>query len=183
MTTVDEAGFHRIYRTFRPELVAYFLRRVDSDDVQDLTEEVFAVAWRRRHDVPQDREALMWLYGVAHNVLSHHRRSMGRRIRLNTRLGGLSMHEPTDLDVQVVQRLEYEQVVEAASHLRFRDQEVLRLALWEGLTHREIAGITGVSVSAVKQRFHRAKRRLAREYQHISHHQTVPAATRKGGDE
>ncbi len=183
MTTTDEAAFHRIYRAFRPEMTAYFLRRVDPDDAQDLTEEVFAVAWRRRRDVPQDREALMWLYGVAHNVLSHHRRAMGRRIRLDTRLRGLPKQEPTDLDVQVVRRLEYEQVVEAASRLRFGDQEVLRLALWEGLTHQEIAGITGSSVSAVKQRFHRAKRRLTREYQHISHHQSVPAATRKGGDD
>jgi RNA polymerase sigma factor (sigma-70 family) len=183
VTTTDETGFHRIYRTFQPELTAYFLRRVDPDDVQDLTEDVFTVAWRRRHDVPQGREALMWLYGVARNVLSHHQRSKGRRIRLNARLGGLSRQESADLDLQVVRRLEYEQVLEAASRLRFGDQEVLRLALWEGLTHQEIAGITGVSVSAVKQRYHRAKRRLTREYQHISHRQTVPAATRKGGDD
>ncbi len=183
MTTTDETAFRRIYRAYRPEIATYFLRRVDTDDAQDLTEEVFAVAWRRRRDVPQDREALLWLYGVARNVLSHHRRSMGRRIRLNSRLGNLPTRDPAGLDVQVVRRLEYEQVLEAASHLRLRDQEVLRLALWEGLTHHEIAGITGASVPAVKQRFHRAKRRLTREYQHLSHHQAIPAATRKGGDD
>ena len=54
MTTTDETGFHRIYRTFQPELTAYFLRRVDPDDVQDLTEDVFTVAWRRRGGRPSE---------------------------------------------------------------------------------------------------------------------------------
>jgi RNA polymerase sigma-70 factor (ECF subfamily) len=64
----------------------------------------------------------------------------------------------------VVQRAEYDAVLEAASRLSSRDREVLNLAAWEGLPHREIADILGCSLAAVDQRLHRAKGRLARHY-------------------
>jgi len=178
-TRAEESSFRAVYEAYRPEIVAYFLRRCHPDDAQDLAEEVFTVAWRRRLDVPADREALMWLYGVAHNTLSHYRRSTGRRIRLEHRLATVPGADPPGPETEALRRVECEQVLEVVNHLKVKDQEVLRLALWEGLTHREIAQVTGASVPAVKQRFHRAKRRLAREYERLT--SRIPAATPKGG--
>ena len=182
MPASDETAFQQIYRAYHPELVAYFRRRAHPDDAQDLAEEVFAVAWRRRSDVPEGRQALMWLYGVAWRTLSHHRRAMARRTRLNTRLEHLPMPEADPPDAQVVRQLEYERVLAAAGRLRPRDREILRLALWEDLSHRDIARVTGASVPAVKQRLFRAKRRLTREYVQLNNDHTTPATTRKGGD-
>lgn len=64
----------------------------------------------------------------------------------------------------VVRRAEYDAVVEAASRLSPEDREVLTLAAWEGLPHREISQILGCSIAAVDQRLHRAKQRLAKQY-------------------
>ena len=47
---------------------SYFVRRTDPASTQDLTAEVFLVAWRRIDDVPRGEETLLWLYGVAANV-------------------------------------------------------------------------------------------------------------------
>lgn len=179
VTIAEEASFRAMYEAYRPEIVAYFLRRCRPDDAQDLAEDVFAVAWRRRGDVPAGRSGLMWLYGVAHHTLSHHRRSVGRRIRLQQRLASVPLVDPPGPETEALHRTELEQVLAAARHLTPVDQEVLRLALWEGLAHREIAAVTGVSVPAVKQRFHRAKRRLAREFELMT--SRTPAATEKGG--
>lgn len=51
----------------------------------------------------------------------------------------------------------YDAVLEAASHLNARDREVLDLAAWEGLPHREIAEILGCSIAAVDQRLHTSR--------------------------
>jgi RNA polymerase sigma-70 factor (ECF subfamily) len=64
----------------------------------------------------------------------------------------------------VVQRAEYAAVMQAALQLSRRDREVLNLAAWEGLPHREIAEILGCSIAAVDQRLHRAKQLLAKQY-------------------
>ena len=64
----------------------------------------------------------------------------------------------------VVRRAEDRRVLEAVGRLRPADQEILRLAGWEEMPHADIAEVLGISAAAVDQRFHRAKRRLAREY-------------------
>jgi len=85
-----------------------------------------------------------------------------------------------DPETVVVQRAEYDAVLEAASRLNVRDREVLSLAAWEGLPHREIAEVLGCSIAAVDQRLHRAKQRLARHYHAINRTQTLPRAA--GGE-
>jgi RNA polymerase sigma-70 factor (ECF subfamily) len=72
-------------------------------------------------------------------------------------------HSP-DPATEVVRRAEAGRILDAAASLRDADQEILRLAAWEGLSHAEIAGILEISVAAVDQRLHRAKQRLAKAY-------------------
>jgi RNA polymerase sigma-70 factor (ECF subfamily) len=49
---------------------------------------------------------------------------------------------------------------DAIERLRPEDREVLRLVLWEQLTHAEAAVVLGCSVNAVAQRLHTARQRL-----------------------
>jgi RNA polymerase sigma-70 factor (ECF subfamily) len=135
------------------------------NDAQDAVAEVFTVAWRKIDEMPLGDGALPWLYAVAYRVISHQWRSVRRYRKLVVRLGAfLKTHEPS-AEIQVVRSLEEEMVLAAAARLRRRDQEVLRLAGWEGLPHSDIARILGCSVEAVGQRLHRAKKRLAKELQ------------------
>lgn len=71
------------------------------------------------------------------------------------------------VEPQVVERVEHRLMRRAAARLSPRDQEVLRLSLWEELSHGEAAEALGISVDAVKQRLHRAKARLARRYRRL----------------
>lgn len=157
--------FRALYDRHYYAILAYFLRRSGRAVAQDLTAEVFLVAWRRIGDVPMGDDALLWLYRVASNVAAHQRRSVARGARLETRLRHVGGIEPGDEpELQVVQSAEYERVMAAAARLRPADREILRLAAWEELPHRQIASLLGISVGAVDQRLHRAKKRLAREY-------------------
>lgn len=181
MTRAD-AVFDQFYERHYRQVLAYCLRRTGRHDADEAAAEVFAIAWRRRVDIPPRDRALPWLYGIARNVLSHQRRSVGRFRRLKARAQALAEPPPPRPDAVVIQRLEYRQVREALERLGPDDREVLRLAAWEGLTHREIADVIGCTHAAADKRVARAKKRLAREYDALSGIDTYrPPASAAGG--
>ena len=159
----DDDRFRVLYDAHYGAVAAYARRRVvEYVDAQDVVAETFAIAWRRLREVPDGDAALPWLYGVARRVLANQRRGSQRRADLSIRLrgqGGASV----DIEAQVVASAERRLVLAALSRLRDADQELLRLAMWEELPHREIAGVVGCSESSVAVRLHRARTRLGRE--------------------
>jgi RNA polymerase sigma-70 factor (ECF subfamily) len=163
----DEAEFRMLYDRHFDPIHSYFLRRTSTSSAQDLTAEVFLVAWRRIDDVPRGADTRLWLYGVAANVAAHHRRSSARGARLETRLRSVPTSGVEQPEPQVVRRAEYDQVLAATARLRPADQEILRLAAWEELPHDQISRLLGCSVAAVDQRIHRAKKRLAKEFARV----------------
>ncbi len=159
--------FNHLYEQHNRAVLAYCLRRTSDADAYDATAEVFAVAWRRLSDIPRGRE-LPWLYGVARRVLSRQWRGGRRFSRLVTRVESQPRQTAPDVAASVVQR-DHDSLIHAAiASLRSPDQEVLKLAAWEGLPHAEIAEILGISIAAVDQRLHRAKKRLAASYEILS---------------
>jgi RNA polymerase sigma-70 factor, ECF subfamily len=128
---------------------AYARRRIDVANAEDTVSEVFAIAWRRLDDVPDD--ALPWLLGCARRVLSHQHRRARRDYALLDRLeAGVTGPAPND-----------GALASALSKLSDRDREVLLLIAWEGLEPTQAARVLGCSRSALAVRLYRARRRLA----------------------
>lgn len=155
---LEDSFRHLFDLSYRP-LLAYALRRGASPaDAEEVVAETLLVAWRRRDDLPGEAEALPWLYAVARRVLANQRRGRVRRRRLERLLGA----PPTVADlVEEAQLAEEARALVAASRrLSEADQEVLRLAAWEGLSHREIGRSLGCSENAAALRLHRARLRL-----------------------
>lgn len=177
----DEARFADIYRRYGNLLYAYCTRRTDGSQVADAVAETFLVAWRRIDNIPNGDEALPWLYGVAYRVLSHQWRHKTRSRRLVEKLRGLADVETPPPDVLLVRSEEYRLVIKASSRLRPIDQEILRLTLWEELSHADVAAVLGIEAAAVKQRAYRARRNLATEYQRLTKDPQPPAAQKGGG--
>ena len=150
--------YESVYEAYATQLLAYFLRRTDSDHAHDLMADVFLVAWRRRRTAPDKPHLRAWLFKVARNVLRNHRRGTARRSRLHARLRFVTVTEQTpafDEAADLGARLRW-----ALSRLREPDREVLQLAAWEGCTTEEIATVLGCSANAAAVRLHRARRRL-----------------------
>lgn len=186
MTSPDsaETRFEIMYQQYHNEVLAYCLRRVSRSDAEDVAAEVFAVAWRRIDQVPLGERALAWLFGVAQRVLANQWRSTRRYRRLLARIGGLGSPQPEVPETQVLRNHDEQQLLDALARLRWPDQEVLRLATWETLPHRDIAELLGCSEVAVGQRIARAKKRLARELKPIQQEgSAVPPAEEEGGHE
>ena len=176
-----DSRYRLMYDAHYRAVLAYCLRRAGSADAQDAAAEVFTIAWRRFDKVPLDESQLPWLYGVAYRVLSHQWRAEARRTRLTTRMASLRALPSQSPDSQVVQRQDYELVRRAAAQLKPLDREVLQLVMWEEMSHDQVAEMLGSTVPAVKQRVHRAKRRLAREFKILGGTFPSPNVAQKGG--
>jgi RNA polymerase sigma-70 factor (ECF subfamily) len=140
---------------FEP-LLAYARRRTPQlSDAEDLVAETFSVAWRRLDRLPRAHEQqLPWLYGVARRLLANQRRGAARRLRLLDRLRSTVAAPPAGHPAPGI--------IATLAALPERDQELLRLIAWEGLTHAEAALVLGISPNAVAIRLHRARERLRR---------------------
>ena len=140
------------------DLLAYFVRRFDlAEDAADLLSETLLAVWRRAESMPDDMtEARMWMYGVARNVLSTHRRTTGRRSalhdRLRSELAGTGGGTPADPRV--------DDVSAAVRRLDPVDREIVRLTYWDGFTQAQAAALLGMPEGTVRSRTHRARSRL-----------------------
>jgi RNA polymerase sigma-70 factor (ECF subfamily) len=141
-------------------VTAYARRRTANwTEADDVVSDTFATAWRRRGELDPGRPALPWLYGIAANVIRNQARSHHRRLRLVTKL---EQSEPLPLGPDPAEQPGAE-VRAALTRLSDDDQEVLRLAAWEGLSHAEIGQALGCTTNAVGIRLHRARQRLQTE--------------------
>ena len=179
--TAADARFAEVYERFYRHVYGYCLRRSAPDRVDDVVAETFLVAWRRIEDVPAAEAALPWLYSVAYRVLSTHFRGRSRQRRLEEKLTNVGVEPVSSTEDFIITSEDSAQVFEAMSRLRSTDQEILKLTVWEELTHAEIGEVLGIGVGAVKQRALVARKNLTREYNRIENKRTKPLAAQKGG--
>jgi RNA polymerase sigma factor (sigma-70 family) len=159
----DPQAFRAIYESHHAAVCAYFARRVARDEVEDLAAETFVVAWRK---LPRRLEhPLPWLYAIAGNVLSNHRRKAKRR--------GAFAPDPATGDP--AERFNSDRgLAQAFAALSEREREAIRLVAWEGLAHEDAARVVGCSTNTFTVRFSRARKKLARELDPSAH--AVPEA-------
>jgi RNA polymerase sigma-70 factor (ECF subfamily) len=179
----DTRQFERLYHEHAQAIYAYCLRRTSRDEAKDATADVFAVAWRRFADVPNDDGALPWLYVVARNVLRDRSRSTRRRERLTLKIGSQAPEHVEGPEPQVIRSTEHEQVLAAIGKLPEKDQEIIRLVEWEGISRDRVAEMMYVSRAAIDKRMARAYKKLAR---HLGAGQsdvrTTPVPAEEGGE-
>lgn len=180
MTTGD-ARFVSIYEAHYGDIYAYCRRRTTPDRVDDAVANVFLAAWRRIDELPKRDEVLPWLYKVAYRALGHQWRGSSRSARLKQKLTSIGV-DPVALPEEVViTREESRLVLEALTRLRAIDREILRLALWEDLSHADIALALALSVEAVRKRLSRARKNLTREYNRLENRRNQVPAAQEGG--
>lgn len=120
-----------------------------------MTSEVFAIAVRRRAEVPAD--SLPWLLGVARRVIANQVRAQRRRAALRERLltHGVSAYDGGTPAVDELDRLR-----RAVAKLSARDQEVIALLTVGGIDNAVLAALLGCSVNTAAARVSRARKRL-----------------------
>lgn len=156
-----DGRFRTAYDQHLTEIWRFVRRRCDGpDDADDVTADVFAVAWRRRQNLPPEDEVRLWLYGVARGILANQHRSVRRRRRLHLRAvdaaatGPSGAPDPADDPAGSA-------LWAALATLDADDRELLLLRSWDGLAVTELAVLLDRTPNAVSLRLRKARRRLA----------------------
>jgi RNA polymerase sigma-70 factor (ECF subfamily) len=133
----------------------------DESVAEDIAQEVFLIAHRRRHELDAERNVPAWLYRVAVNVAWRHRRTFARRAQLRDR-AAVEPAPPASGDPErVVADREHARRVRACLQQLPREQrEVFVLFELEEKSGDEVAALLGIPVATVWTRLHRARARM-----------------------
>jgi RNA polymerase sigma-70 factor (ECF subfamily) len=156
-----EERFRALYADAYADLLRFAQRRMHPSHAEDIVAEAFLVAWRRADELPGETDdARAWLFGIARNCLLNGVRGQGRQNALTVRIAetapAASADGPEDA---AVQRAE---LAVAWSRLTAGEQEVLSLAVFEGLTSAQAARVMGISATSYRLRLMRVRRALRR---------------------
>ena len=161
----DAAAFGILFERHAGRIYNYCFRRTGNWALaEDLTSATFLLAWRSHGSGPlQAESALPLLYGIATNVLRNQRRSLKRAREAFGRLPLPRAEEPDfseDTAARLDDQVEMRQLLRVFSRLPRREQDVIAMCDWSGLSYEDAAGALGVPIGTVRSRLSRGRRRL-----------------------
>lgn len=145
--------FVAVYTRDYPRLLAFVLRRTgDRGVAEDLTAEVFRIAWER---IDTGAPTSVWLFVTARNLTMAHHRGTRRSAVVRQRLIDAGSGGADGVPDRGGER-----VVAAMDALSAGQRELLMARYWDELSGAECAAIAGCSVGALWVRLHRARAAL-----------------------
>ncbi|WP_307796817.1 RNA polymerase sigma factor [Actinomadura barringtoniae] len=160
----DPERFAEIFHRHWDEIHRYIYRRLGPEAAEDVSAEVFTTAFqaRKRYD-PARTDARPWLYGIATNLISQHRRAERRR---NQVLARADAEWITPFDDSVDARLNAQRlaprIASALSRLSAHERDLLLMIVWAELTYEEAAQALDLPLGTVQSRLHRIRKKLRR---------------------
>jgi RNA polymerase sigma factor (sigma-70 family) len=185
-------AFVALYERHLRVVYNYCFRRTgDWALAEDLSSAVFLETWRRRGEIHvADGSLVPWLLGVATNVIRNSRRTTRRYRSAVARLP--SWHSDPDFADEIDERLDAEskmrEILARVSRLPRKDQEVLALCAWMGLSYEDAARALDIPVGTVRSRLSRARTKLREPLGEVGHEQNaevverVPSSDAEGDD-
>jgi RNA polymerase sigma factor (sigma-70 family) len=161
----DPEAFEAFYRRHIEMVTRFVARRVDDPQlVADLVADVFVAVLDSAHTYRADRGTeVEWLYGVARNTLSAHRRRAARQKNLEHRIAGRRLLDADDVS-RLEERIDAEKparrVLAAMAGLPKSERAVLELVVIDELSVGEAAAVLGIRQGTARVRLHRARRSL-----------------------
>jgi RNA polymerase sigma factor (sigma-70 family) len=152
-------ALHRAYERFGPLVFTIAVRSLRSTaDAEDVTQQVFVAAWRRRDTFDAERGSLAgWLTAITRNAVTD---TLRARQRENGLLRQAATYE-TLIELPGPDRV-VDRLVLADELARLGEQQrlTLILAFYAGLSHDQIATTLGLPLGTVKSHIRRGLLRL-----------------------
>lgn len=156
----ERSAFEVLYSRYYEKVFALARGIVlDSEEAQDVVQEIFTLAYRNLHKFDRRSKFGTWLFRIAVNRSIQQTRKMKRAPKLtelNESLVAPEDERSTQSDPQIYQAL---------SVLQPADRALLTMFYWEELSLQEIADSLGCNVNAAKTRLYRARERFREAYE------------------
>ena len=153
---------------YLPRVFRFALRLTGSrQEAEDLVQETFLRAWRRRSQLRDPNATAPWLFTIAKNLWDDRLRHKARRPAAFEPLDDNQQSTASGPDHDLAVQDDLCRVLEAMNSLPARQREVLHLSGCEGLSVREISQVLGITSDAVKASLCEARKRLRRQFRGI----------------
>ncbi len=151
--------FDELYRAHHGFVWRVLKRQgVALEALDDATQEVFLVAYRRQADLQEGVSHRSWLFGICRRVASTVRRGEFRRRR---RIAAVPEPEPTPQPAEELARQEAAEFVERfLATVRPKYRAVFVLADIEGMSSPEIAAALDINANTVRSRLHTVRKQF-----------------------
>jgi RNA polymerase sigma-70 factor (ECF subfamily) len=150
---------------YEPRILRYGRKFLsDTEDIKDLTQEIFIKAYVNIRSFDAERRFSPWLYRIAHNAFINHMRKKSPLRIFSFDLDALMPHATAprradqDADTADMRRI----LDTALSSLDAKYREPLVLHYFEEMNYREIADIMRLPLSTVGVRLARGKAMLSK---------------------
>jgi RNA polymerase sigma-70 factor, ECF subfamily len=170
VTVNKPADVHALFIAHAPFLLRVVERMTGRGaHVEDIVQDVFLVAHRRRaelHTDGKDETALRgWLYGVARMRISQHKRSLWRFFRLRDAAEVEPVLPSPTTDEMLQTRATALRVRAGALALPILQREVFVLHELEGMPTAQVAKLLGIAEGTVWSRLSSARQQFRAQYQ------------------
>jgi len=157
----DEAAFSGLVERYRPELQVHCYRMLGSlEDSEDLTQETFLRAWRKRRGFKGKSTFRAWLYRIATNACLDALARHQRRVPRSDEILGAVRATDAGPDEAIVSK---ETVELATQQLSPKQGAVLILRDVFGWSAKDSAAQLGTTVASVNSALQRARATLHRD--------------------
>lgn len=146
----DRDAFETLYRRYARPVLGLALRRLgDRGRAEDAVQETFTAVWRAARSYrPERGPGAPWLYAVARNAIADRGRT---RPEPPAEAPDAPTSEPGPPERAEADWVSW-RVHAALEQLPEREQAVLQLAYWSGLSQSEVANFLNVPLGTVKTR-------------------------------
>lgn len=147
-----------------PHVYRFALRLTrNSHQAEEITQETFVRACRRRHQLRDPNAARVWLLRIAVNLWRDQVRKEKRRPERTD--ASIDEHQSNTVlpDREVIDREDVQRALETMDSLPSRQREVLYLRACEQLSLAEIARVLQISPEAVKASLSLARKKMRRQ--------------------
>lgn len=150
-----------LYREMRSNLVWLATGLLDDAAIaEEIVQEAFLGLFRRWSQISNHEAAPSYL---RRSVINAARSELRRRALTRRRVAPIDLTSNSAADSGALLNEEYSQVVRAVKALPRRQQEIVLLRYWQGLSVRETSEATGVSAGTVKSTCARALQKIRQE--------------------
>ncbi len=164
----DEKAFNQLVLRYQKKVYDLIYRMVrNREDAADLSMEAFVRAYRGLKAFEERSSFYVWLTKIAVNLSIN----FSRRDKFSSFLSILDLSQKRAPTASAAEKMETEELREAIGKavrsLPVRQRSAFVLKYYQGLSHREIAEIMGISEGAAKANYFQAIRKLQKLLAHL----------------
>lgn len=164
----DAGALRELFDRHQRRVFNVALRIVNNvEDAEEIVTEVFLRVWTRSHSFQGRSRVTTWLHQIAANLSVDRIRAMNSRRSLSLdalagtdAVASLQSDERSQPEQACIREEESAQLHQAISQLTSEDRMLVTLYHLEGCSYEEIREITGISLTNIKSKLFRARRRL-----------------------